>query len=313
MQLVFVTLFLIFILLPGISFRVGYLKRDGLVTVAGSKVYMEFAFYIFISTIIHLVSYFIVEIVPWYDFDINLFYSLVSGNNNHQTVSLEDNEWSIARFLFYNFIVSIALFRVGFELNKYLYKTQFEFPENFRFLDNTGYWDRILFTDILKEVNANKRRNEEQIKELEEKYRQIKNDNPNDNDLARIQSLIKINQINLQKYEDENLNITLSVLTQVANSEYLYEGTLIQYFVDKYGHIDKIILKHAKRISLKDFDEKEMRKKGIEITLKEEKENFLKDYDSDKLLNKGKFSLRHHNHFVIYGSTIRNVCVRLPK
>ncbi|WP_143569767.1 hypothetical protein [Tenacibaculum agarivorans] len=208
-----------------------------------------------------------------------MFYGILTGKdiliNNVKILDLENYKGDIGRFILYNFSLSIISFFLGLFFNYLLYKTQFKFHENYSFLDHTGYWDRILHTDILRQI---KKENENSNNKIKEYLDDINGGKLTPEDIEKSKLLIKGYE---DKIKNNKLSLYLSILCDVSGKLYIYEGVFYKHYIDKRGFIDKIVLMNAKRISIDDYDSK-------------------KD---------GYINLKNQNHLIIYGSTIVNICV----
>ena len=289
MQFAFITLFLLFIVLPGIFFRLGYLKRDGLVIVSGTKLYIEIIFVIVLSLIYHFFFWWFFECLNWYDFDTPLFYNLLIGRD----IDLGNNELAIRQFILYNIILSIVSFFIGWIVNNRLTASDFRFWPNFQFLDYTGHWDRILSLDAHS---------------LDSHL-----DNKKSSVSTQIDALLEIN-----------------------GDAYIYSGVLRNYYIDPKGYIDKIILDDVTRMKVSEYDEMmskldteekkpeigDIEQDEIEDEAFEEMANLLDqdltheqfEIELEKILGNEEFVLEYFgqkimpsNHFVMYGSTIKNL------
>ena len=142
MQLLLVALLVIFILLPGITFRLGYLKRDGLQILSETKLYIEILFVVFLSIIFHSLTWYLFneKYSLQFRFNIELFYNLIRAQ---EVVDLDEKQGFILKFISYNFKLSLLVFILG----KFLYLifsfSGLKFRPNYQFLDYTGNWDRI--------------------------------------------------------------------------------------------------------------------------------------------------------------------------
>ena len=192
------------------------------------------------------------------------------GNNQ---LKLEDSEGFIVNFIVYNFLFSFLLFLIGLWMKTILDKNQVEFSSDFDFLDYTGTWDRILNYKVDKGQF-----------------------------LPVIDALVEINE-----------------------ESYIYSGVLSEYFIDSSGNIDKFILTEVIRTRIKDLKEQYFEEEEqLSGDLDWEKETYdLKD-DTDiiddaeikEILSSSaisyidrSFEINSH-HFVLYGSSIKNVGIR---
>lgn len=271
MQLAFVTILVIILLFPGIAFRLGYLRRDGLVSIFRTSVYFEILIVIFLSVIFHSCSWYIFEEYSSYDFKIDLLYNFIQGKSS---VSFEDKETLILRFLAYNFIFSLILFCLGLLINRLLTSRKFRFPRDFDFLDYTGNWEHII------------------------------NDSKSKNMIPVIDALVEIN-----------------------DKSFIYSGVLIDYYIDSKGYLDKLILEKVYKTELKSIHQQGTNRMNNIVkpvsNSEVQKEIDLLSTSSKDLLGKLEESFKEQvseyveyssqintHHFVIYGSSIKNVGIR---
>jgi hypothetical protein len=278
MQLAILIPLLVFLLFPGIFFRLGYLKRDGLQSVAGTKFYIEILFIISVALAFHFLAWIILEKYH-YDFQAQLFFDIISGHE----VQIGDHKDEILLFITYNFLCSLIIFLVGTILRFTFTLLRVKFSQNLQFLDYTGNWDRILSykkprslksRDILANVDV--------LTEIEQKG-------------IIYSGILRRYYINSKGYIDKLILQDVSRMTmEEYNHEVLVNG-------------DKKI---AKISGVENNEDSNNQSESLDSPLKQELNEMIEfsSEQTEELVDK-RVKIPN-DHFVIYGSTILNVGIR---
>lgn len=258
MNLALGSLILIFLLIPGIAFRISLIKSDSFENPLDTSLRAEIGLVLLSSAIIHLLGIVIIESFN-ISIDIKSLYGTIIGDS--KLINWEIFKNSYQNYFHYSIAQTTVWFFIGYLIKLLFIKKFWDVKSGF--IPMTNEWDAILSGRLFLSERRTTLKSE--LKELKEEVKDLLpvwykrlwkfvkgcigfKHQPTEEEQAIDEIKIEISSIEEKinsKIESNFAKVDLVVETK--ESDLIYRGKVHKYFLSKNNNLDKLILKEVRR------------------------------------------------------------------